>query len=101
MTVVTVAAHPSDLDAEENMAMKHESYKAWLDAMPIDDVRDSIERLEHKLSDLRVVERLHAERQPGEAASEPEDAEASSAPETPPEPQSEFGASPAGPNEPT
>jgi len=101
MAAVTVAAHPIDLDAEENMAMKHESYKAWLDAMPIDDVRDSIERLEHKLSDLRVVERLHAERQHGEAASEPEDAEASSGPETPSEPQPEFGASPAGPDEPT
>jgi len=91
-----------DVDAEENMAMKHESYKAWLDAMPVDDVRDSIERLEHKLSDLRVVERLHAERQPGaEAASETADAEASSEEETPSEPQSGWNPSQPGPDEPT
>jgi hypothetical protein len=91
-----------DLDEEENMAMKHESYKAWLDAMPIDDVRDSIERLEHKLSDLRVVERLHAERQPGdEAASETADGEASSEEETPSEPHSGWNPSQPGPDEPT
>jgi hypothetical protein len=83
------------------MAMKHESYKAWLDAMPIDDVRDSIERLEHKLSDLRVVERLHAERQPGEAESPPADAEASSEPEAPSELHSDFGPAPEGPDAPT
>jgi hypothetical protein len=54
------------------MAMTHDAYKAWLDAMPIDDVQRRIERLEHKLSDLRVLERLHAERQPTgpQAASE-------------------------------
>jgi uncharacterized membrane protein len=47
------------------MAMTNGPYKAWLDAMPIDEVRRRIERLEHKLSDMRVLERLHAERQPG------------------------------------
>jgi hypothetical protein len=82
------------------MAMKHEPYKAWLDAMPIDDVRHSIERLEHKLSDLRVLERLHAERQPGgEATSEPGDAEASS--EHEPLSRLAEGTAPAGPDEPT
>ncbi len=82
--------------------MKHESYKAWLDAMPIDDVRDSIERLEHKLSDLRVVERLHAERQPGaEATPQTADAEASSEEGTPSEPQSDWNPSQPGPDEPT
>jgi hypothetical protein len=69
--------------------MPNEAYKTWLDAMPIDDVRRKIERLEHKLSDLRVVERLYAERQPGpetvqltgqERSPEPTDAEASSEP---------------------
>jgi hypothetical protein len=83
------------------MAMKHESLKAWLDAMPVDDVRDSIERLEQKLSDLRVVERLHAERQPAEAASPPGDAEASSEPDAPAQPHSDFGPAPEGPDEPT
>jgi hypothetical protein len=43
--------------------MTHESYKAWLDAMPIEDVRRRIERLERKLSDLQVLERLYEERQ--------------------------------------
>ncbi len=58
--------------------MTHETYKTWLDAMPIDDVHHKTERLEHKLSDLRVLERLYAERQPaGEAAPETADAEAS------------------------
>jgi hypothetical protein len=91
-----------DLDAEENVAMTNEAYKAWLDAMPIDDVHQSIERLEHKLSNLRIVERLYAERQPGgEAASETADAGASSEQETPSEPQFGSGPSPAGPDEPT
>jgi hypothetical protein len=45
--------------------MTHESYKAWLDAMPIDDVRRKMERLERKLADLQVLERLHAERHGG------------------------------------
>ncbi len=39
--------------------MTSEALKAWLDAMPIDDVRRKIERLEAKLADLRVLERLH------------------------------------------
>jgi hypothetical protein len=71
--------------------MTNGAYTAWLDVMPIDDVQQKIERLEHKLSDLRVLERLHAERQPTgpEAASErtgqetwsePADAEASAEP---------------------
>jgi hypothetical protein len=77
--------------------MTNEAYKAWLDAMPIDDVHESIERLEHKLSNLRIVERLYAERQPGgEAASESADADALSEPDTLSEPYS-----PAGPDEPT
>ena len=52
--------------------MTNGAYKAWLDVMPIDDVQQKIERLEHKLSDLRVLERMHAERHPTgpEAASE-------------------------------
>jgi hypothetical protein len=45
--------------------MTHESYKAWLDEMPIDDVRRRIERLEKKLWDLHVLERLYGERQGG------------------------------------
>ena len=52
--------------------MNHDSYKAWIDAMPIDDVRARIERLERKLADLRVLERLHAERNGnGNGSSEP------------------------------
>lgn len=47
--------------------MTNESYKAWLDAMPIDDVRRRIERLERKLSDLHVLERLYAERHGGDS----------------------------------
>jgi len=45
--------------------MTHESYKAWLDEMPIDDVRRRIERLERKIADLHVLQRLHAERHGG------------------------------------
>ncbi len=45
--------------------MTHESYKAWLDEMPIDDVRRRIERLEKKLWDLNVLERLYNERRGG------------------------------------
>ena len=52
--------------------MTHESYKAWLDAMPIDHVRRRIERLERKLSDLQVLERLYAERHGGETEAEGE-----------------------------
>ena len=71
-----------NLDAEEKTSVTHEAYKAWLDAMPIDAVQRRIERLEHKLSDLRVLERLHAERQPTgpEAASESPGEETSSEP---------------------
>ena len=54
---------PVDLDAEESMAM-NDALKVWLDAMPIDDVRGRMERLERKLSDLRVIERLYNERHP-------------------------------------
>jgi hypothetical protein len=80
-----------DLDAEENLAMTNEAYKAWLDAMPIEDVRSRIERLELKLSDLRVFERMYAVRQPGgEAASVPIGEEASA------EPSGEASAEPSG-----
>jgi hypothetical protein len=50
--------------------MTHESYKAWIDEMPIDDVRRRIERLERKLSDLHVLERLY-EDQHGDGTPEP------------------------------
>ena len=42
--------------------MNNEALKAWLDAMPIDDVRRRIERLEAKLADLRVLERIYEDR---------------------------------------
>ena len=42
--------------------MNNEALKAWLDAMPIDDVRRRIERLEAKLTDLRVLERIYEDR---------------------------------------
>ena len=42
--------------------MTHDSYKAWIDAMPIDDVRRRIERLERKVADMRMLERLYDER---------------------------------------
>lgn len=45
--------------------MRSESYKAWIDAMPIDDVRQKIERLERKLADLHVLERLYEDRHGG------------------------------------
>jgi len=45
--------------------MRSESYKAWIDAMPIDDVRQKIERLERKLADLHVLERLYEDRNGG------------------------------------
>ena len=56
--------------------MNNEALKAWLDAMPIDDVRRRIERLEAKLADLRVLERIYGDRHgaapaAGEAADEP------------------------------
>jgi hypothetical protein len=52
--------------------MTDENYKAWLDTMPIDDVRRRIERLEQKLADLHVLERLYGDRHHhGEPAPEP------------------------------
>jgi hypothetical protein len=53
------------------MSMNNEAFKAWLDAMPIDDVRRKIERLETKLADLRVLDRIYSERHEG-AAEQPE-----------------------------
>jgi hypothetical protein len=63
--------------------MSSESYKAWIDAMPIDDVRQKIERLERKLADLHVLERLYEGRSGGgESAPEPQaDGGSESAPE--------------------
>jgi hypothetical protein len=82
--------------------MPNEPYTAWLDAMPIDDIHDSIERLEHELSDLRLLEQLHAQRQGRGEAAPPPDSEASSEQQTTPsEPHSGSSASPAGPDEPT
>jgi len=65
--------------------MNHEALKAWLDAMPIDEVRRKIERLEAKLADLRVLQRLYEERH-GQAAPpvQPEVAEAPAEPEPTP-----------------
>jgi hypothetical protein len=53
--------------------MSNEAFKAWLDAMPVEDVQRKIERVEQKLSDLLVLTRLHADRQPGgsETAEQP------------------------------
>jgi hypothetical protein len=53
--------------------MNNQALKSWLDAMPIDDVRRRIERLEVKLADLRVLERLYEDRRgpAPEAAAEP------------------------------
>lgn len=45
--------------------MSSETYKAWLDSMPIGDVRSRIERLQHKLADLQVLERLYSDRHDG------------------------------------
>jgi hypothetical protein len=47
--------------------MSYDSYKAWIDAMPIDEVRRKIERLERKLADMQVLERLYSDRH-GEGA---------------------------------
>jgi hypothetical protein len=69
--------------------MNNEALKAWLDAMPIDDVRRRIERLEAKLADLRVLERIYDDRHGG--ASEP-------AAEAAPEPAAETASEP--PDEP-
>jgi hypothetical protein len=51
--------------------MTHESYKAWIDEMPIDDVRRRIERLERKLSDLHVLEPAEPQGQGGEQGAAP------------------------------
>jgi len=86
----------------ENMAMTNEAYKAWLDAMPIEDVHDRIERLERKLSDLRVLERLYAERHPAsDAAPEPANAEASPEQEAPSGPADDESQPEWGPGRPT
>jgi hypothetical protein len=64
---------------KETTDMTGEAYTAWLDAMPIDEVRDRIEVLELQLSDLRVLERLFAVRSAGadgEPWPEPSGAEA-------------------------
>jgi len=50
--------------------VSQDSYKAWIDAMPIDDVRRRTERLERKLSDLQMLERLYADRH-GDGAGDP------------------------------
>jgi hypothetical protein len=42
--------------------MTNEALKAWLEAMPIEEVQHKIERLEAKLADLRVLERLYTGR---------------------------------------
>jgi hypothetical protein len=64
-----------DPDAQEDTAMTNGAYKAWIDSMPIDDVRRRIDRLEQKLADLQALERLYTERQPSddEAVSEASD----------------------------
>ena len=46
--------------------MTHDSYKTWIDAMPIEDVRRRIERLERKIADMRMLERLYEERHGGD-----------------------------------
>ena len=52
--------------------MNNEALKAWLDAMPIDDVRRKIAKLEAKLADLHVLERIYDERHaPAEEAEQP------------------------------
>jgi hypothetical protein len=77
--------------------MTNDSFKAWIDAMPIDDVRRRIERLERKLSDLHVLERIHAERhgedEPAEPAEQAEEAEEAAPSEGgAPEPWAQEGA---------
>ena len=63
--------------------MSNEALKAWLDAMPIEEVRRKIERLESKLADLRVLERLYTERHQSQIPPAPL--------EEPGEPQSGWG----------
>ena len=82
-----------DLDAEENVAMTNDAYKAWLDAMPIDDVQHRIERLDQKLSDLRCLERLYAGRAGDVSPPEPFASEPSAEPaDSPSEPEGEGSA---------
>jgi len=69
--------------------MNNEALKAWLDAMPIDDVRRRIERLETKLADLRVLERLYEDRH-GPAPEPPPEPPAEPAAEPPAEPPAEW-----------
>jgi hypothetical protein len=59
--------------------MSNEALKTWLDAMPIDDVRRRIERLEAKLADLRVLERIYGERHGGATADAADAADAATA----------------------
>ena len=61
--------------------MTNEAYKAWIDAMPIDDVRRRIDRLEQKLADLQALERLYTGHQHSDEALS--DGEASSDGEAP------------------
>lgn len=69
--------------------MNNEAFKAWLDAMPIDDVRRKIERLEAKLADLRVLDRIYRERHESAAAQSEGEADAAQ-----PGGESDAGAAP-------
>jgi hypothetical protein len=72
--VILALRRSIDPDAQEDTAMTNGAYKAWIDSMPIDDVRRRIDRLEQKLADLQALERLYTDRQhPDEAASEASD----------------------------
>ena len=68
--------------------MNNAALKAWIDAMPIDDVRRRIARLEAKLSDLRVLEQASSERH------ETHDATAQQAPGDEASPPHEWGEQP-------
>jgi hypothetical protein len=52
--------------------MSNDALKAWLDSMPIDEVRHKVERLEAKLADLRMLERLYEERHGAAAPEQPQ-----------------------------
>ena len=69
--------------------MNNGPLKAWLDAMPIDDVRRRIERLEVKLADLRVLERVYEDRHGPAAEPAPEPA-AEAETDPPAEPSAEW-----------
>lgn len=56
--------HTNPLSEKEGQAMTEDSLEAWLDAMPVEDVRRRIERIEQELSDLETLERLRERRQP-------------------------------------